>query len=357
MTTRDLPTPGPGVYQAIVRREFDAGFHRLRFRWNVRVDSWYLDVANDNNERQVYGIRLGTGNDKLRAHKARDVPQGSLNVVDSTGQGVQPTLENFGKTVLLQYVDAVVPETATVALAQPTVFPGPVPPGPTVPLHAEQHEIGGADLLTITSLQAGEFTAGMVLTTDGANTASWQLPVSIETIATTETDATKVLNPDGASGVQWVDPTALQNLPTITLFDNTVVAISGFTQIVFQDVKDTPDATYFSQPDASSIEIETAGRYLIMARCSIGLDSPSPGDVGRYQMKVYLNGSSVGAEGLGAEQSGIEDSRFKCDMHVSCAQRFAKTDVLTLRARAFNSDVDGNSVVDSASLTAVYMGP
>ena len=119
--------PPIGVYQWILRREFDDAFYRLRFRWNLIVQAWYMDVANSANVRQVYGIRLGTGTDKLRAFKARDVPQGTLNVVDSTGQGVQPTLENFGKTVILKYVDAPEVEPVVLTRSQPATLPGPLP--------------------------------------------------------------------------------------------------------------------------------------------------------------------------------------------------------------------------------------
>ena len=376
MAEHIIPVPPVGVYQWLLRREFDTEFFRLRFRWNDIVQAWYMDVANGANVRQVYGIRLGTGTDKLRAFKARDVPQGTLNVVDSTGEGVQPTLANFGKTVLLKYVDA--PEVAASVLvrAQPASLPGPLPPGPLAP-HAPTHEDQGDDELDITNINVGDEPAlGSVLTYSGGTTATWILPtvpaheashrqtgsdsIIAETLQTGETDTSKVLNPDGTNGLEWNDaPSASLDLPTITLFENASDTTgSSFEHVQFTDVRETPDAAYFSQPDATSVDIVTAGRYYISGHAFFGPNSPGAGDVTLIFVQPSINDSTAGTVGLKGACSMRVDTLAFNHASVSGELRLDVDDNIKLEYRHdAGSDASGILQADAAALTLIYLGP
>ncbi len=102
-----IQTPPPGVYKWLSRQEFDGRFYRMFFRWNVRAGFWYVDFANDTNVAQVRSVRMNLSKDKLAAFKHQDVPQGSFDVIDVTGTGTEPTLESFGSTVNIRYVEFV----------------------------------------------------------------------------------------------------------------------------------------------------------------------------------------------------------------------------------------------------------
>ena len=114
MAVIDIATPPVGVYRWLLRQRFDGRFFRLFYKWNPRIGFWMVDVANDTNEAQIRNVKMCLGQDKLRIYKYRDVPQGELSVVDSTGTGTEPTLEDFGGRVMVQYTefvdDTVIPE-------------------------------------------------------------------------------------------------------------------------------------------------------------------------------------------------------------------------------------------------------
>ena len=85
------------------------------FRYNLRNGFWYIDFANDNNIAQVRSLKMNLGRDKLQAYKYKQVPQGSFDVVDSTGTHTEPKLESFGSTVMLRYPYPAVDDSVPVA--------------------------------------------------------------------------------------------------------------------------------------------------------------------------------------------------------------------------------------------------
>lgn len=382
MAEHIIPVPPVGVYQWLLRREFDTEFFRFRFRWNDIVQAWYIDIANGANVRQVYGIRLGTGTDKLRAFKARDVPQGTLNVVDSTGEGVQPTLENFGKTVLLKYIDAPEVVASVLVRAQPASLPGPLPPGPNDP-HAFTHEDGGDDLLDITNIDVGDEPAlGSVLTYSGGTTATWILPtvpahedshrrtgsdsIIAETLQTGETDTAKVLNPDGTNGLEWNDAASGESAGPFVSFYHTanVDDIDTTTPVIVAWNSDrhggTPDATYFTYPVATNrVKINTAGKYQVSMKASLTLVNASQ-DSANFLAELFVNGSTSGLPVIPTFLSNLTGNTQEETISFSLPFTFAVDDEVHMGFRTF-SNLSGSAFVrlnaNTAEFSITYLGP
>jgi len=101
-----IPTPPAEDGKWMVRVDFlEGAFYRLLFKYNVRDSSWYFDIANDAGVAQVRGRRVVLGTDILAAWKTyKEVPQGVLSIVDTTGLNVEPTKDTLGDAVKLEYV-------------------------------------------------------------------------------------------------------------------------------------------------------------------------------------------------------------------------------------------------------------
>lgn len=108
-----IPVPPIGIYRWILEQELDGLLYRLFFKWNVRAGAWFIDFGNTNNVAQVRNIKVNLAIDKLAPYKYKDVPQGILSIVDSTGQGKEPTLDDFGSRVQIIYTPVADLEAAT----------------------------------------------------------------------------------------------------------------------------------------------------------------------------------------------------------------------------------------------------
>ena len=105
MATLRIPTPGPADFGFLYRIQIEEVFYRFQFRWNVRDNSWYLDIGDDAGNAIARSMRMVLGEEILRPHKALAIPQGNLRVVDTTGKGIEATRTEFGQRVLLEYVE------------------------------------------------------------------------------------------------------------------------------------------------------------------------------------------------------------------------------------------------------------
>ena len=105
MATFDVPTPPEGVAKWQVRVELDGTFYRLLYKWNVRDLSWYMDIADDTGTALVRSRRIVLASDILRPFRYKAVPQGTLSIVDTTGEHKEATLEDLGDRVLVRYTE------------------------------------------------------------------------------------------------------------------------------------------------------------------------------------------------------------------------------------------------------------
>jgi len=105
-----IETPPAGVWRWLLRRQLDGRNYRFLYRYNVRAGAWYLDIAGDDGVAAVRGMKMNLGTDKLAPFKYKNIPQGSLDVVDSSGEGIEPDLQAFGERVLVEYTPPEDPE-------------------------------------------------------------------------------------------------------------------------------------------------------------------------------------------------------------------------------------------------------
>ena len=78
----------------------------LRFRWNTRLQAWFVDILDEDRIVLVYARRCVIEWPLLRqARHLDDIPGGELMNVDTTQRGVPPIADDFGTRVLLMYID------------------------------------------------------------------------------------------------------------------------------------------------------------------------------------------------------------------------------------------------------------
>lgn len=78
--------------------------YTLQFRWNVRLEAWFLDVLDEAaSEYLIAGLRLVV-NWPLTAYRDTTVPPGQFLVLDSTGSDTDPALNDLGTRVKILYL-------------------------------------------------------------------------------------------------------------------------------------------------------------------------------------------------------------------------------------------------------------
>lgn len=88
-------SPDP-YYEQRVR--LDGRDYLLRFAWNQRESRWRLSLFTENDEPIVHGLKLIANWPLLRRYRYDDrVPPGELFVVDWTGDGAPPLLDELGE--------------------------------------------------------------------------------------------------------------------------------------------------------------------------------------------------------------------------------------------------------------------
>ena len=83
----------------------DGSDYIFRFLWNERDAHWYMTIRDSASVDIITGIKV-VCDIPLAVHEASDdMFPGSLWAVDTTGNGVDPGLRDFGTRVRLIYVD------------------------------------------------------------------------------------------------------------------------------------------------------------------------------------------------------------------------------------------------------------
>lgn len=88
-----------------MRVELEEVTYELTFRWNVRDEHWYMDLATGG-VTQFHGVKIVHSEDLLATVDYRSVPPGRLIVSDVTGAQRDPDVETFGNEVRLLYEEA-----------------------------------------------------------------------------------------------------------------------------------------------------------------------------------------------------------------------------------------------------------
>lgn len=79
-----------------MQAQLESVTYTLQFRWNVRASAWYLDVYDESATTVLLaGLKL-VADWPLAAYTTQRQPPGALVVIDSSGNGTDPTLTSFG---------------------------------------------------------------------------------------------------------------------------------------------------------------------------------------------------------------------------------------------------------------------
>ena len=77
--------------------------YRFDFRWNVRDESFYFDMYEDDGTPIVHGVRVVLGMYLGRRAQHPFFRKGVLVAIDLSGQGREATLDDFGTRVILRH--------------------------------------------------------------------------------------------------------------------------------------------------------------------------------------------------------------------------------------------------------------
>lgn len=78
----------------------------MRFKFNSRVDRWFMDLLDENQSEILNGIKIIVDFDLLGRFKDERLPPGLLYAVDESGNENQPDRLNFSNDVTLLYLDS-----------------------------------------------------------------------------------------------------------------------------------------------------------------------------------------------------------------------------------------------------------
>lgn len=89
------------------RVSLDGVTFELRFRFNTRVRSWYVDVFDEDRNIIVHARRCVINWTLLRQSSHKEgIPAGEFIVIDTTQRDAAPIEDDFGTRVLMTYLDA-----------------------------------------------------------------------------------------------------------------------------------------------------------------------------------------------------------------------------------------------------------
>jgi len=83
--------------------ELDGTDYILRFRYNGRSTSWYMDMSTPENAPIIMGIKIVVGTELLSSFKHLAIPQGIMYAVNLENVNQEPTRNNFGSEIRLVY--------------------------------------------------------------------------------------------------------------------------------------------------------------------------------------------------------------------------------------------------------------
>lgn len=98
-----LPTSNPHFVE---QTQLDGLTYTLRIHWNEREEAWYLELGDVDAVPIVASRKLVADWPLLQRVKSERKPPGEIYVIDLTGMGIDPGLDDLGKRVDLIYIDA-----------------------------------------------------------------------------------------------------------------------------------------------------------------------------------------------------------------------------------------------------------
>lgn len=77
---------------------------RMRFRWNPRAATWYLDLSTDAGDPLMTSVAIRVGVPLTSHSPDPRLPAGALIAVDTSGRGRDPGLDDLGARVPLLFI-------------------------------------------------------------------------------------------------------------------------------------------------------------------------------------------------------------------------------------------------------------
>jgi len=104
MTTVTLIHPPRGEFRFNNRQILDNIIYTFQFTWNKRAGFWHLALGNSSNAATVRNLQMVIATNILAPYQSNvDVPQGVLNVVDTSNTKIEAGRDEFGTRVVLRY--------------------------------------------------------------------------------------------------------------------------------------------------------------------------------------------------------------------------------------------------------------
>lgn len=95
----------PSIFSQKFDISLDGTLYTLRFFWNIRQQTWQLDILQSDSTPLVRGIKIVPDWMPVFRYKIIGFPPGDFMVVDTSGTGLAPERTEFGtdKRVKLLY--------------------------------------------------------------------------------------------------------------------------------------------------------------------------------------------------------------------------------------------------------------
>lgn len=99
-----LPTPADGYPDMSIRCAIEGVTYVFRWVWNEREATWYVSIADAENDPIVSGVRVVLGENLIAGVADSRLPDGQILVADPSGNTDEPDRDTLGKNVLIVYV-------------------------------------------------------------------------------------------------------------------------------------------------------------------------------------------------------------------------------------------------------------
>lgn len=97
-------TPGEPYFSLDV--ELDGSTFTLEFRWNARTPGWHVTLSTIEGDELVSQRCLPLGRNLWFRNADPRLPPGSLIIFDTSGSGVEPTVDDLGARCQVYYITA-----------------------------------------------------------------------------------------------------------------------------------------------------------------------------------------------------------------------------------------------------------
>jgi hypothetical protein len=91
-----------------LKATLDDSEYFIRLRYNVRGEYWTLDMLTAGKTPIVTGVAIRVSYSLLSRYVDTRLPDGKLYAIDTSGEGLDPALDDMGERVLLAYDSEVI---------------------------------------------------------------------------------------------------------------------------------------------------------------------------------------------------------------------------------------------------------